>query len=111
MTLRRSAPRRVGAGAIALGIAVLASSVWAGGDPARGRILARQWCASCHQIEPGAAASDTAPAFASVANDPAMTPARLRAWLADPHPPMPNPSLSREEIDAIVAYLESLRED
>jgi hypothetical protein len=31
------------------------------------------------------------------------------AWLANPHPPMPNFNLSRTEIDWIVAYLASLR--
>jgi mono/diheme cytochrome c family protein len=32
----------------------------------------------------------------------------VRAWLADPHPPMPNFNLSRQQIDDIVAYLDSL---
>ncbi|NJO37736.1 MAG: hypothetical protein HC871_09095 [Rhizobiales bacterium] len=32
----------------------------------------------------------------------------LKAWLADPHPPMPNLSLSRLEIDDLLAYIESL---
>jgi hypothetical protein len=32
----------------------------------------------------------------------------LRTWLIDPHPPMPNLHLSRQEIDDIIAYLSSL---
>lgn len=79
-------------------------------DADRGRVIARQWCASCHIVEPGQpAAADSAPAFASIANDPARAPSAQRAWLSNPHPPMPNLALSRGEIDDIVAYLESLR--
>lgn len=77
----------------------------------RGLAFARQWCVSCHQVEPGGAASDAAPPFATVANDSAVTEGGLRAWLIDPHPPMPNFNLSRGEIDDIVAYLNSLRRD
>jgi len=77
-------------------------------DVDRGLALARQWCVSCHQVEPGSAASDAAPPFATIANDPAVTEGGLRAWLSDPHPPMPNFNLSRGEIDDIVAYLNSL---
>ena len=37
------------------------------------------------------------------------SPETLRAWLTLPHPPMPNPSLTRSEIDDIIAYLNSLK--
>lgn len=79
-------------------------------DADHGRVIARQWCASCHIVEPGqTAAADSAPAFARIANDPARAPSAQRAWLSSPHPPMPNLALSRGEIDDIVAYLETLR--
>jgi mono/diheme cytochrome c family protein len=74
-----------------------------------GHQLARLWCASCHQVEPGGGTSDLAPGFQMIADDPARTPERLRTWLNDPHPPMPKLPLSRQEIDAILAYLDSLR--
>ena len=74
-----------------------------------GHALARQWCASCHLVEPGGNTSDLAPGFQMIADDPARTPERLRVWLNDPHPPMPKLPLSRQEIDAILAYLDSLR--
>jgi mono/diheme cytochrome c family protein len=74
-----------------------------------GHQLARMWCASCHQIEPDGATSDAAPGFQMIADDPERTPERLRAWLTDPHPPMPKLPLTRQEIDAILAYLDSLR--
>ena len=81
------------------------------GDAAAGQKLAREWCSSCHYVGFGSAASDAAPAFAEIANDPSATPERWRNWLIDPHPPMPNFSLSRGELDAIVAYLESLKDE
>ena len=80
------------------------------GDAAVGERLAREWCATCHYVGSGAAASDAAPAFAEIANDPAATPEGWQNWLMDPHPPMPNLGLSRQEIDAIIAYLNSLKD-
>ncbi len=78
-------------------------------DAESGKRLATQWCSKCHLIGPGGVATDAAPAFEDIANDPARTDERLRTWLADPHPPMPDLSLSRDEIEAILAYLDSLR--
>lgn len=78
-------------------------------DSDRGHAIARQWCASCHLVEAGQAGGDTAPPFATIANDPNRYPNGLRAWLSDPHPPMPNLHLSRSEIDDVIAYLETLR--
>lgn len=96
---------------LAAGLLLVAvSSVSAGAaDPAQGRLLANQWCTSCHVVEPNGPAVEVGPPFAIVANDPTMTPERLRGWLAAPHPPMPDLSLSRLEIDAITSYIESLR--
>jgi len=31
-----------------------------------------------------------------------------RVWLMDPHPPMPSIMLSRQQVDDIIAYLNSL---
>ena len=77
---------------------------------AQGHALARQWCTSCHMVEPGGATgSDVAPPFPQIAQDKRLTPGQLRAWLADPHPPMPNLSLTRDEIENLVAYISSLR--
>ena len=78
-------------------------------DAEHGRVLARQWCASCHLVETGTPASDAAPPFATIAKDPASTPERLHGWLAAPHPPMPDLKLSREDEDDLVAYLLSLK--
>ena len=75
-----------------------------------GLTIARRWCASCHIVEPGGKGSDAARPFAQVANDPDFTLDGLRAWLSDPHPPMPSLTLSNEEIDALTAYIVSLRD-
>ena len=72
------------------------------GDPAEGQRLAAQWCSACH------GGSDAAPPLVTIANRPDRTPYTLRAWLTAPHPPMPDFSLPREQIDDLVAYLESL---
>jgi mono/diheme cytochrome c family protein len=89
--------------------ALVATPPAAAADPADGRLLARQWCVSCHAVEPGGPSPDAGPAFAALAKDPAVTPDRLRGWLVAPHPPMPDMSLSRREIESIVSYIESLR--
>ena len=78
------------------------------GDPARGEADARRWCASCHLLEGQNKASDTVPAFATIAHDPHKGPEYLRAFLASPHPPMPPLQLSRAEIEDLVAYFSEL---
>jgi mono/diheme cytochrome c family protein len=74
-----------------------------------GRMLAERWCAGCHVVDRVPGGTDAAPPFRAMANDPAYTPGRLKGWLIEPHPPMPNLNLTRREIDAIVAYIRSLR--
>ena len=79
-------------------------------DSERGAALAGRWCASCHVPgTAGAAGTDAGPPFAQMAADPAYTDGRLRGFLANPHPPMPNLSLSRAEIEDLVAYIRSLK--
>jgi mono/diheme cytochrome c family protein len=105
----------MGAGRTVVLAAVLAASAGPSAALAQERVeqgheIARTWCAGCHVVEPGGAAgSDAAPPLPVVAQDPSLSPDRLRAWLADPHPPMPNLSLTRDEIEALVAYIGSLR--
>jgi len=79
------------------------------GDPMAGADVAKRWCTVCHATGTGPAGRDIGPPFATIANDPKRTDDRLRTWLADPHPPMPNPGLSRVEIENVIAYLASLR--
>jgi mono/diheme cytochrome c family protein len=77
---------------------------------AEGRAIAERWCASCHVATPDQpTAPDTAPSFLTLAADPAMTPERLAGWIVAPHPPMPDPGLSRDQIAAVTVWIESLK--
>lgn len=77
-------------------------------DAAKGEIIARRWCAACHVVAPDQThANSDAPTFASIAHrkEPAE---KLRAFLMDPHPKMPDMNLTRGEIADIVAYIRRL---
>jgi mono/diheme cytochrome c family protein len=103
--LRRAALRAAGV------LLLSTSAAWAAGDPGAGAEVARTWCASCHLVGDPAAGSTTQgpPSFRALARGPTRTPDELRAFLTKPHPPMPDLSLSRAQIDDLVAYIESLR--
>jgi mono/diheme cytochrome c family protein len=77
-------------------------------DAAKGEIIAKRWCASCHLVSPEQkqAVADV-PSFAAVARMK-LPDGSLKAFLSDPHPRMPNMSLTRAEIEDIVAYIRSL---
>lgn len=102
---------KAGGVALALMAGILAAGAAHAQDPADGRRIAQRWCSSCHVVAPGAGGSDAARPFEAVANDPNFTPDGARAWLADPHPPMPNLALTREEIEAVIGYIASLRRE
>ena len=88
-----------------------------------GRALARASCATCH-IVPDATKeafaprpASSAPPFQDIAKKPSFTADGLRQLLISNHrrigpdQAMPNPRLSEYQIEAIVAYLETLRSD
>jgi mono/diheme cytochrome c family protein len=80
------------------------------GDADNGLRLARRWCASCHIVTGGQArASDAVPAFASVAARKDFNADKIAAFLLNPHPIMPNMSLTRDEANDIAAYIATLR--
>ncbi|MBT3532383.1 MAG: cytochrome c [Rhodospirillaceae bacterium] len=92
-------------------IALLAMPSY-GRDATAGHKLAAMWCSQCHVIDAGQKmASDAAPPFIDIANDPAKSSSYIAAWLADPHPPMPKMNLTKGEIDNIAAYFEKLKTD
>ncbi|MCG8692185.1 MAG: cytochrome c [Minwuiales bacterium] len=97
--------------ALAAGLCLSAATAWAQADPVGdGKRIAQKWCVNCHIVEAGSnRGGDTAPPFMRIANDPETTPERLRGFLVDPHPLMPNLDLTRQEIDAIIAYMQSLK--
>ncbi len=87
-----------------------------------GHATAQTVCARCHEV--GAAASPdgktdgkaggkigdgTPPAFALIAQDPKMTPEKLRRYIRFPHGAMDNVFITQREADALVAYIQSLK--
>lgn len=81
---------------------------FAAGDARDGHALARQWCSECHVVDDDQTrGSADVPPFAAIARSESLTPEGLAAFLANPHPVMPNLSLSRAEI----AYIEALKRD
>ena len=88
---------------------LLSSSVQAAGDAVFGKELATTWCSACHQMESSRTTTDGARPFAAMARDPKATADRLRTFLVKPHGQMPELNLTRQEIENLVAYIESLK--
>jgi mono/diheme cytochrome c family protein len=81
----------------------------AAGDATTGKQIAQRWCSSCHLIGPEQTTATTdAPPFEEIAKHSAGEMEALAGFLADPHPPMPNLSLTRQEIRDLIAYIASL---
>lgn len=99
--------------AAALGAAMLSALAPSGaraGDAASGEAIARTWCSACHIVaDDQTSGSADVPTFRTIARVRSDTAADLQAFLADPHPKMPPMSLTRREIDDIVAYLDTLK--
>jgi len=84
-----------------------------------GRALAHASCGTCHVVEDAArgtqASRPPAPSFLEIANRPSFSADDLRQFLASSHrrlgpdQAMPNPRLADYQIEAIVAYLETLK--
>ncbi|QGM45585.1 c-type cytochrome [Methylocystis heyeri] len=81
------------------------SPALAAGDAAHGAVIAKRWCAACHVVSADQqSANADAPPFADIAQR-RPDDKQLRNFLADPHPKMPDMSLTRKEIEDIVAYI------
>lgn len=97
---------------IATLLALMGGSALAAGDAAEGKAIAQRWCAACHQVSAEQiTASADVPSFMTIRQMRA-TPnalAALEGFLADPHPVMPDMSLTRQEIRDLVAYIGSLK--
>jgi cytochrome c len=78
------------------------------GNANAGRDLVLRSCTSCHAVSETTRASDGAPPLSYIARDNKERPAWIRGWLMDPHPPMPGIMLSRQQINDVIAYLDSL---
>lgn len=83
--------------------AVFAADARHGGD------LSRRWCASCHIVSADQKqASPDVPSFIALARRADFDKAAITNFLRDPHPKMPDLSLTRAESEDIAAYIESL---
>jgi mono/diheme cytochrome c family protein len=88
----------------------LCPSLAAAADAQHGKDLAQQWCAECHLVASGQARANADVAtFVSVARQPGFNAAQLAFFLLDPHPKMPNLSLTRVEAADLAAYIASLK--
>jgi mono/diheme cytochrome c family protein len=93
---------------LALAAAIGGSASWAA-DSRHGEELARRWCAPCHVVASDQReASSDAPPFSTIARNPGFNADRLAFFLLDPHPKMPNMSLTRMEAADLAAYIASL---
>ena len=76
-----------------------------------GSDLTYKLCSGCHAMD--GVASGTVPAglpsLRGIANREGQTGQRIFDTLINPHPPMPDTSLSIGEIESIILYLETLR--
>ena len=95
-------------GIIAGVVAALTAGAAAAQDAERGLELAETWCILCHVVAPEGEGTDIGPAFSSVAGkDPGV----LRAWIMVPHSGMPRLDLSDQQIDDVLAHIQTLRPD
>jgi len=101
--------RRLGTTLIFLMLA-LGNAYPARADADNGAQLARQWCANCHVIGNNSAGPvpQGPPSFQMVAHS-GLTVDQLRAFLSHPHGAMPDLSLTRTEIDELIAYINTFR--
>lgn len=104
-------PLQKSAAVLALAAALFVAVHADAASVARGKALVRQDCASCHAVEPGGTSPNAkAPTFAAVANEPSATPYSLHVFLQTTHATMPNFVINSDDIDDIVAYIESLKQ-
>jgi len=94
----------------AAGLPVSAVSAQGWGDAVEGREIAERWCSSCHMVAPDQAqTSADVPTFMEIARSVDGEFAVLEGFLIDPHPPMPDMSLTRQEIRDVIAYFATLK--
>ncbi len=93
---------------ISIGLFAMFGASAQAADAAHGEVIARRWCAACHVVSADQkSAKVDAPTFADIARRMPDDKA-LAAFLTDPHPKMPDMSLTRREINDVIAYIRSL---
>lgn len=78
-------------------------------DISNGKTIALRWCSSCHLVTPDQRQGNAdVPSFASIGARANFDTDAVASFLLDPHPKMPNYSLSRDEARNIAEYIASL---
>jgi mono/diheme cytochrome c family protein len=100
---------RVATGLLAILAGVVMAEAAGAADAYNGGQIARRWCEPCHVVAGDQqGTTGEAPPFASIAGRPGFDSGRLTVFLLDPHPKMPNMSLTRIEAGDLAAYIASL---
>ncbi len=87
----------------------LSGNALADGDPVAGKETAREWCADCHDVEPGGQMKQNPPSFTAIANY--RGPDTIHASITFPHVAMPDVvHVLGLNVDDLVAYIISLEE-
>ncbi len=82
----------------------------AGPDVGRGRLIAAQLCSQCHMVgREQNAGGFVGPSFVGIANMPSTTGLALSVFLQSHHLRMPSLRLERDERDAVIDYILSLK--
>jgi mono/diheme cytochrome c family protein len=93
--------------AVLTGLAMAGAA--AAADAYNGGQIARRWCEPCHVVAGDQqGTTGEAPPFASIARRPDFDAGQVAVFLLDPHPKMPNMSLTRIEAGDLAAYIASL---
>lgn len=82
-------------------------------DVAQGQALARTLCSNCHIVGPGetpTVLNADIPSFMAIAAKDGQSADKIKAWVLNPHPAMPQVQLTKTELNAIAAYIMSLKE-
>jgi mono/diheme cytochrome c family protein len=117
--MRRQAAIAVTAGVV-LGALVISGHA-AGADIAAGKEFAELACSACHQVragqpepapiyDPDRRMMVQAPSFMTIARERGDDAAWLRSVIMLPHYPMREQAISETDLDALIAYMRSLRE-
>jgi len=96
-----------------LSMTLAVSAAAAEGDPAAGKRLAVKVCARCHLVskDDPYGGIDSTPSFFTMARKPASYDVRLRAFRErPPHPPQ-KLGVKDGDIDDLLAYIRSLKDD
>jgi cytochrome c len=96
----------------ALAIGIMSNAQAA--DVASGREVARKLCVNCHIVEPDGQQDKVMadiPSFMAIANKAGQTEDKIKGFILDPHPPMPQVQLTTNEIENVVSYIMSLKKE